>query len=75
MRVSIRTRSPHPEVAKASVMEVGTQLETVPPTLLGPINFANIVQGLPVDISMPESLKLKIRSGEVVDVILGNQRD
>ena len=33
----------------ATVTEVGTQLESVPATLLGPVNFANIVQGLPVD--------------------------
>jgi multidrug resistance efflux pump len=73
MRVSIRTRSLHPEVGKAKVVEVGTQLQTVPATLLGPVNFANIAQGLPVDISLPDALK--IRSGEVVDIILGNQHD
>jgi hypothetical protein len=55
-------------VGKATVTEVGTQLESVPPTLLGPINFANIVQGLPVDISLPANLN--ILPGELVDITL-----
>jgi hypothetical protein len=50
------------------VTEVGTQLESVPATLLGPINFANIVQGLPVDVSVPANLK--ILPGELVDIRL-----
>ena len=68
MEVQVRTRGLRPEQGKASVTEVGTQLESVPATLLGPINFANIVQGLPVDISLP--VNLKILPGELVDITL-----
>jgi membrane fusion protein, multidrug efflux system len=68
MEVQVRTRRPRREVGKATVTEVGTQLESVPATLLGPINFANIVQGLPLDISLPANLK--ILPGELVDVTL-----
>jgi multidrug resistance efflux pump len=68
MDVQVRTRGLRREVGKATVTEVGTQLESVPATLLGPINFANIVQGLPVDISLPPNLK--ILPGELVDITL-----
>jgi multidrug resistance efflux pump len=68
MEVQVRTRGLRREVGKATVTEVGTQLESVPPTLLGPINFANIVQGLPVDISLPANLN--ILPGELVDITL-----
>jgi multidrug resistance efflux pump len=66
--VQVRTRGLHREAGKATVLEVGTQLENMPATLLGPINFANIVQGLPVDISLPANLK--ILPGELVDITL-----
>jgi multidrug resistance efflux pump len=68
MEVQVRTRGLRRELGKATVTEVGTQLENVPATLLGPINFANIVQGLPVDISLPANLK--ILPGELVDIML-----
>jgi len=68
MEVQVRTRGLRREVGKATVTEVGTQLESVPATLLGPINFANVVQGLPVDISLPPNLK--ILPGELVDITL-----
>jgi multidrug resistance efflux pump len=68
MEVQVRTRGLHREVGKATVTEVGTQLESLPATLLGPINFANIVQGLPLDISLPANLK--ILPGELVDITL-----
>jgi multidrug resistance efflux pump len=68
MAVQVRTRGLRPEQGNATVTEVGTQLETVPPTLLGPVNFASIVQGLPVDISLPANLK--ILPGELVDITL-----
>jgi multidrug resistance efflux pump len=68
MEVQVRTRGLHREVGKATVTEVGTQLENMPATLLGPINFANIVQGLPLDISLPANLK--ILPGELVDITL-----
>ena len=68
MEVQVRTRGLRRELGKATVTEVGTQLENVPATLLGPINFANIVQGLPLDISLPANLK--ILPGELVDITL-----
>jgi multidrug resistance efflux pump len=68
MAVQVRTRGLRPEQGQATVTEVGTQLESVPPTLLGPVNFANLVQGLPVDISLPANLK--ILPGELVDITL-----
>lgn len=68
MDVEVHTRGPRREIGNAKVIQVGTQFETVPATLLGPINFANIQMGLPVDISMPP--QLKIRPGEIVDVRL-----
>jgi hypothetical protein len=36
--------------------------------LLGPIKLANTELGLPVEISLPE--QLKIRAGELVDIVL-----
>jgi len=66
--VQVRTRGWRREAGRAKVLEVGTQLESVPATLLGPINFANIVQGLPVDISLPANLT--ILPGELVDITL-----
>ena len=68
MEVQVRTRGLHRDAGKAKVLEVGSHLESVPPTLLGPINFANIVQGLPVDISLPPNLT--ILPGELVDITL-----
>jgi multidrug resistance efflux pump len=68
MEVRVRTRGSRREVGKATVTEVGTQLESVPATLLGPINIASIVQGLPVDISLPANLR--ILPGELVDITL-----
>ncbi len=68
MKVSIRTRGLRRQSGSATILGVGTQLEIVPATLLGPVNFANVVQGLPVDISLPSNLKL--RAGEVVDITL-----
>ena len=67
-KVEVRTRGSHREVGSATVVEVGTQMEPIPPTLLGPIKFANTELGLPVDISLPENLK--VRAGELVDIVL-----
>jgi hypothetical protein len=47
-------------------MAVGTQMETIPPALLGPLKLANLELGLPLDISLPANLK--IRPGELVDL-------
>ena len=68
MKVSIRTRGLRRQSGSATILEVGTQLEIIPATLLGPVNFASIVQGLPLNISLPSNLK--IRAGEVVDITL-----
>ena len=68
MKVEIRTRGLPRVVSEACIVEVGTQLETVPATLLGPMKLANTELGLPVEISLPPSLK--IRAGELVDVVL-----
>jgi multidrug resistance efflux pump len=68
MAVEIRTRGLPAASAAGKVVEVGTQMEPVPPALLGPVHFADTELGLPVDISLPPGLK--IRAGEVVDVVL-----
>ncbi len=68
MKVSVRTRGLRRESGSATILEVGTQMEVIPATLLGPVNFANIVQGLPLNISLPPNLK--VRAGEVVDITL-----
>jgi HlyD family secretion protein len=65
-RVEVRTRGWHREVGSARVVAVGTQLEPIPPTLLGPLKLANVEQGLPLDISLPATLR--IRPGELVDL-------
>jgi HlyD family secretion protein len=68
MQVEVRTHGLPRAVGSAHVLEVGTQLETVPPTLVGTVKLANVELGLPVEISLPEHLK--IRAGELVDIVL-----
>jgi hypothetical protein len=68
MRVEVRTRDLKRAVGHAAVLEVGTQLESVPPVLASPTKLASVELGLPVDISLPA--KLTIRPGELVDVVL-----
>ena len=68
MEVEVRTRTLPRLAGPARVLEVGTQLEAVPATLLGPLKMANTELGLPVEISLPE--KVKIRAGELVDIVL-----
>jgi multidrug resistance efflux pump len=68
MKVQVRTRGPRREIGWATIMEVGTQLESIPPVVMGPIKLPNPELGLPVDISLPPNLK--IRAGELVDVVL-----
>jgi multidrug resistance efflux pump len=68
MKVEVRTRGLPREIGQAHVVEVGTQLEAVPAILLGPMKLANTELGLPVEISLPEALK--IRAGELVDIVL-----
>jgi multidrug resistance efflux pump len=64
--VLVRTRGQNREAGKAQILEVGTQFESIPSVLLGPVNFANIIQGLPVNVSLPHNLK--VRPGEIVDI-------
>ena len=73
MKVRIRTRGLRRQSGSATILGVGTQLEIIPATLLGPVNFASIVQGLPLNISLPSHLKL--RAGEVVDIALLRRPD
>jgi multidrug resistance efflux pump len=68
MEVEVRTRGLPRTVGLAHIVEVGTQLEAVPAILLGPMKLANTELGLPVEINLPASLK--IRAGELVDIVL-----
>ena len=68
MRVEVFTRGVRRRVGEGKILEVGTQFENVPPTLLGPVKFADVVLGLPINISLPPSLP--IRPGELVDIAL-----
>jgi HlyD family secretion protein len=69
--VEVRTRSLQREVGSAQIVAVGTQLESIPATLLGPLKPAYLELGLPIDISLPASLK--ILPGELVDLRLDPQ--
>lgn len=71
MDVEVRTRGMRPEVGKAKVLEVGTQLESLPSNMLGPLKLVNARQALPIDISVPPNLNL--RTGELVELILRHQ--
>jgi len=68
MEVEVRTRGLPRTSGSANVVEVGTQLEAVPATLLGLMKLANTELGLPVEISLPKNLR--IRAGELVDIVL-----
>jgi multidrug resistance efflux pump len=68
MAVEIRTRGLPRLAGPANIVEVGTQLEAVPSTLLGPMKLSNNELGLPVEISLPKDIK--IRAGELVDIIV-----
>jgi hypothetical protein len=68
MQVQVRTRGPHRETGSAKILEIGTQLETIAPALLGAAKLASIELGLPLGISLPADLK--IRPGELVDLTL-----
>ncbi|HLH52239.1 MAG TPA: HlyD family efflux transporter periplasmic adaptor subunit [Verrucomicrobiae bacterium] len=75
MTVEVRTRGLPRVVGSARILEVGTQLETVPPILIGPMKIANTELGLPVEISLPEKTngageRIPIRAGELVDIVM-----
>jgi multidrug resistance efflux pump len=67
-RVEVRSRGPGREVGIANIVEVGTQLETIAPALASPVKFTAVDLGLPISVSLPPNLK--IRPGEIVDLIL-----
>ena len=62
----IMTSGPKRTAALAEVREIGTQFESIPASLASPIKLANAELGLPVEISVPESLN--IRPGELVEI-------
>ncbi len=68
MKVEVRTRGLHREVGTGEIKQVGTQLEAMPATMLGPIKLVSSELGLPIDITLPPNLKL--RAGELVDLVL-----
>jgi multidrug resistance efflux pump len=72
-RVEVRTRGPHPQIASAEIIEVGTQFEPLPLELQIPVRLANAELGLPLCVSMPSGLK--IRPGELVDLQLGSKAE
>src|SRR5206468_3775800 len=72
-RVEIRTRGFHREAGSARIIEVGTQLESIPVALAGTLHLATTELGLPIDISLPANLK--IRPGELVDITLLSKTD
>jgi len=86
MSVTVRARTFRREMAMATVTEVGTFMDLVPPVLVGPVNSgvtglnnrgldANnqpIEVGLPIAISLPPNLRL--RPGELVDLALNPPR-
>ncbi len=68
MEVEVRTRGLRRESGLGEIKEVGTQLETVPATIMGPMKLVSADLGLPVDITIPANLNL--RAGELVDLIV-----
>jgi HlyD family secretion protein len=67
-RVEVRTRGLHRTVGIGNVVQVGTQVESITPALLGPVKLANLELGLPISVSLPP--ELKIMPGELVDLTL-----
>jgi len=68
MTVEVRTRGPRREIGSAKILEVGTQLEALPPALASPVKLANMELGLPVDIALPPNLR--IHAGELLDIVI-----
>ncbi len=73
MPVQIRTRTLRRQIGQAKIVEVGAQMEKVPPPLLGAMRLADIELGLPIDISLPSNLT--IRAGELVDITFLSRND
>jgi multidrug resistance efflux pump len=66
MWVEVRTRGWRRAMAKAQIIAVGTQYESIPQTLMGPIKITGGELGLPLEVSLPQSLN--IHPGELVDI-------
>ena len=64
--VTVRTRGIRRLTGTARVIEVGSQLDTMPQVLQSPVKLAGVELALPVDITVPANLKL--RPGELVDI-------
>lgn len=74
MEVEIRSRSGHHESGLGKVVNVGSQIESIPTVLAATRASASSVQlGLPFAVSLPVGLKL--RPGELVDLILRTAPD
>jgi multidrug resistance efflux pump len=72
-RVEVRSRGPRREVGFANIVEVGTQLENIVPALAAPVKFSAVELGLPISVSLPSNLR--IRPGELVDIVLLPQQE
>jgi hypothetical protein len=70
MPVQVRSRSQQRRAAMARVIDVGTQMEAITPTLLTSASggMPRPENGLPVLVSLPPDLKLM--PGEIVDLII-----
>ena len=73
MAVQVRTRGLHRESAPAKIIDIGTQFETIAPSLQPPVKFANLELGLPIAVSLPSDLK--VRPGELVDLTLDSSAE
>jgi len=69
MKVEVRTRGFQRQTVETEILQVGTQLEALPPSLAGPAQrFIGTDLGLPIDIKLPQNLR--VRAGELVDLVL-----
>ncbi len=73
MTAQVRTRGLPRQIGTSLVRVIGSQLEPIPPPLLGPIKLASAELGLPIEFEMPANLA--IRPGELVDLILTAKAD
>ncbi|MBI3414484.1 MAG: hypothetical protein HY043_04050 [Verrucomicrobia bacterium] len=68
MSVEVRTRAVPRQASLAAIAQVGVQMEPISPALRSIAHSPLAESGLPVSINVPADLKL--RPGEIVDVIL-----
>lgn len=64
--VLVRARSGQRFTGQAQILEVGSQLDALPPALQSSIKLAGVELALPVNITVPTALNL--RPGELVDI-------